>query len=28
MGPLGKSSSAGGDMLARDEKFGEPELAA
>jgi len=28
MEPLGKSSSAGGDMLARDEKFGEPELAA
>jgi len=28
MEPLGKSSSAGGDMLARNEKFGEPELAA
>jgi len=28
MEPLGKSSPAGGDMLARNEKFGEPELAA
>jgi hypothetical protein len=25
---LGKSSSAAGDLLARDESFGEPELAA
>jgi len=28
MEPLGKPSSAGGDMLARNEKFGVPELAA
>jgi len=27
MEPMGKSSSAGGDMLARTEKFGEPDLA-